>query len=393
MRDWILQARWCRLMVPSRLDKFKQPVTQLLDLHHQVGCLAIKSDTVVVLMSKASLNLQVTGMHCTGCEHAIESAAGNLAGVESVKADHLTARVLIEFNSNIVTQQAIESVIRSTGYNVVQASDKKWPLVYKVLLFAGLLALVGGVAFWGKSLMPGVMQQMNAELSYAMLFGIGFLTGFHCIGMCGSFIVSYADATRSNAAAAVAHFSYGAGKTISYSVIGAGFGLLGAALTITPVMRGSAAILAGLFLLLFGLKMLNVIKSMGVLSLRLPDAFVSKVNKQINLRKNPLLIGLLSGLLLGCGPLQAMYIMAAGTGSPGEGATLLFFFGLGTLPPLLGFGFFASFLSRKTIHDMIKVSGILVIIMGAMMLNRGLTMTGSGLDAGSVWQWLTSMSG
>jgi len=134
-------------------------------------------------MSKTSLNLQVTGMHCTGCEHTIESAVGNLAGVESVKADHLTARVLIEFNSNIVTQQAIESVIRSTGYNVVQASDKKWPLVYKVLLFAGLLALVGGVAFWGKSLMPGVMQQMNAELSYAMLFGIGFLTGFHCIGM------------------------------------------------------------------------------------------------------------------------------------------------------------------------------------------------------------------
>lgn len=325
-------------------------------------------------------------MHCSGCEHAVESAVGNLAGVESVKADHLAAAVTIKFNDSVVTRQAIEAVVRSAGYTVVAKTDSRWSLAYKVLLFAGLLLLVGGVAFWGKSLMPGVMQKMNAELSYAMIFGIGFLTGFHCIGMCGSFVVSYADASRSNAETVAAHFSYGAGKTISYAVIGAGFGLLGAALTITPVMRGSAAVLAGLFLCLFGLKMLNVIPSMGLLAIRLPDAFVRKVTTQINLRRNPLLIGLLSGLLLGCGPLQAMYIMAAGTGSPGEGATLLFFFGLGTLPPLLGFGFFASFLSRKTIHEMIKVSGVLVIIMGAMMLNRGLIITDSGLDAGSLWQ-------
>jgi len=79
-----------------------------------------------------------------------------------------------------------------------------------------------------------------------------------------------------------------------------------------------------------------------------------------------------------------MYVMAAGTGSPGEGALLLFFFGLGTLPPLLAFGFFASFLSGKTIHEMIKVSGVLVIIMGLMMLDRGLMMSGSGLDSASL---------
>src|SRR5512134_498499 len=48
-------------------------------------------------------------------------------------------------------------------------------------------------------------------------------------------------------------------------------------------------------------------------------------------RRSPLVIGLLNGLMLGCGPLQAMYIMAAGTGSAQEGATMLFFFGLGTL--------------------------------------------------------------
>jgi uncharacterized protein len=334
-------------------------------------------------MVAVTTQLDVDGMHCSGCEQTIEQAVEKLIGVESVKADHAKGVVTIKFNDRLTNQQGIESLIASTGYSVRQAPVAKMPLIRKVLLFVILLAVVGGVAFWGKSLMPGLMQQMNAEIGYAMLFGIGFLTGFHCIGMCGSFVVSYSDAARSNAEAAVSHFSYGAGKTISYTLIGATFGLLGALLTITPFMRGMAAILAGLFLFIFGLKMLNVIRSMGVFSLRLPDSFVSRVNRQINLRQNPLAIGLLSGLLLGCGPLQAMYIMAAGTGSPGEGALLLFFFGLGTLPPLLGFGFFASYLSRKTIHDLVRVSGVLVIIMGLMMLDRGLLMTGSGLDSGS----------
>jgi len=83
-----------------------------------------------------------------------------------------------------------------------------------------------------------------------------------------------------------------------------------------------------------------------------------------------------------------MYIMAAGTGSPQEGATLLIFFGLGTLVPLLGFGFFANLLSRNTIHDLVRVLGVLVIVMGVMMANRGLKLTKSGYDFSSVQKQL-----
>ena len=43
-----------------------------------------------------------------------------------------------------------------------------------------------------------------------------------------------------------------------------------------------------------------------------------------------LITGLLNGLFIACGPLQAMYIYAAGTGSFFGGATSLFAFGLGT---------------------------------------------------------------
>ena len=61
--------------------------------------------------------------------------------------------------------------------------------------------------------------------------------------------------------------------------------------------------------------------------------------------------------------------------------------------PLLGFGLFASALSRHVMQTLMHVSGILVIAMGLMMADRGLKMTQSGYDFGSLlsrWQdWKT----
>ncbi len=223
--------------------------------------------------------------------------------------------------------------------------------------------------------MPAVMQQIKPQMSYALLFTIGFLTGFHCIGMCGSFVVGYTDATLSKARQLLAHMSYAFGKTLSYITLGAGFGLLGATIAITPEIRGIAGLVAGVFLLLYGLKMLNVFSWLRRFTLRLP----SSVNRQVagelrRRRRSPLRTGLLTGLLLGCGPLQAMYVMAAGSADPKQGAMILLMFGLGTLVPLLGFGMFASLLSPAVMRQLVRVSGVLVIAMGLMMAQRGLTM-------------------
>jgi hypothetical protein len=58
----------------------------------------------------------------------------------------------------------------------------------------------------------------------------------------------------------------------------------------------------------------------------------------------------------------------------------LFFFGIGTLPLLLGFGFLTSLLSANLTPKLLKASGFIVMILGAIMLNRGLAVTGTGVD-------------
>jgi len=129
--------------------------------------------------------------------------------------------------------------------------------------------------------------------------------------------------------------------------------------------------------------MLNLIPFLRKIRIKSPK-FISKfVGKNSN-NSSPLIIGLLNGLMIACGPLQAIYIMAAGTGSFIIGAKLLFVFGLGTLPAMLGFGYFASYVSGKVTHRILKASGVLVIILGIFMLNNGLVLTGSGYDFNSV---------
>lgn len=326
-------------------------------------------------MTISSRQLKVDGMHCTGCEDIICEAVSALPGVQSVNASYKHALVEVTYDTAILREATISECLAAKGYAVEAAPAGTANNIKHGLVFLVLLLLIGSVAFWGKSLMPGVMQQIKPQMSYAVLLGIGFLTGFHCIGMCGGFVVAYTDATKSKARQLLAHLSYAFGKTLSYTVLGAGFGLLGATIAITPQIRGGVALAASVFLLIYGLKMLNVFAVLRRFSLRMPKS----VNRAVadELRKPPrsaLRTGLLTGLLLGCGPLQAMYVMAAGSGDAFQGGMILLMFGLGTLLPLLGFGMFASLLSHTAMRQLVQVSGILVIAMGIMMAQRGMMM-------------------
>jgi len=55
-------------------------------------------------------------------------------------------------------------------------------------------------------------------------------------------------------------------------------------------------------------------------------------------------------------------------------------FGLGPLPALLGFGLLARLLSNKMTRRFIHVAGIILIILGALMFNKGLMRTRIGDD-------------
>jgi len=251
-------------------------------------------------------------------------------------------------------------------------------------LFMVILAVSGiGFILWLDSwfMDHADMPKFSRDMSYGLLVLIGFLTSFHCVGMCGPLILGYTakNATKGYKSHGT-HLLYGLGKTLSYTMIGALFGAFGAIVAFTPYTQGAVGIAAGVFLILFGLHMLEVFPALSHFQIKAPGFVMRFVGKEYRKHSNPFVIGLLNGLMIICGPLQAMYVMAAGTGSWSEGAAILFFFGIGTLPLLLGFGFLTSLLSKNLTPKLLKASGVIVMALGAIMLNRGLAVTGTGVD-------------
>lgn len=253
---------------------------------------------------------------------------------------------------------------------------------------AVILALLGiGFILWLDSwfMTHADMPKLSRDMSYGLLILIGFLTSFHCVGMCGPLILGYAAKSATNGHQSYGtHLLYGIGKTMSYAFLGALFGAFGSIVAFTPYTQGAVGVAAGVFLILFGFHMLEVFPALSHFQFKVPGFLMRFVGKEYRKHSNPFVIGLLNGLMIICGPLQAMYVMAAGTGSWSQGAAILFFFGIGTLPLLLGFGFLTSLLSTNLTPKLLKASGFIIIILGAVMLNRGLAVTGTGVDVNTV---------
>jgi len=341
-------------------------------------------------MSKTIKHIKIKGMHCVGCEGKITESLKKIDGVEKVRVsyDKGTAKVL--YDPEKVDLEDLFVAVEENGYNCCELNRDKtekektnWPRVLGIAF--GIIGILF-IAYFAFGLVEGAgMPQISSGMGYGLLFLVGLLTGFHCVAMCGGFVITYT--AKDKASGRKPHWShvlYGFGKVLSYTLIGALFGLLGSIIAFTPTIRGVAGILAGIFLIIFGINMLDIFPFLRKFRIRMPGFMNKFISSKSQKYSSPFIIGLLNGLMIACGPLQAMYIMAAGTGSMIEGAKLLFIFGLGTLPVMLGFGYLASIISSKAVNNILKISGIIVIVLGLIMVNRGLALSGSGYDANSI---------
>lgn len=109
--------------------------------------------------------------------------------------------------------------------------------------------------------------------------------------------------------------------------------------------------------------------------IKLPNAACKVKNKP----RTPFLVGFLNGLMP-CGPLQTMQLFALGTGSPVKGAVSMFMFAMGTLPLMLTFGAISGLLSKGYTKKILKFSGVLIIVLGLIMGNRGLALAGVNVN-------------
>lgn len=212
------------------------------------------------------------------------------------------------------------------------------------------------------------------------VFLTGLVTSLHCVAMCGSFVLTFAITGKKNGqtklSAFFPHLIYNSTRMISYFAVGLAAGFLGSAVDLGSY-KGLVSIVAGVLMVLLALNMLNVHPWLRFLSFRLPRRLTDKVFSSAEQADAfaPAIFGLFSGLMP-CGPLQAMVLYAAGSGSPGRGGLIMLLFGLGTVPLLLAYGTVASSLAKRFSKQLAVIGALIIIILGLATVNRGLVLVG-----------------
>ena len=70
-------------------------------------------------MSITELVLNVNGMSCSHCEHAVKTAVGALDGVQNVAVDLKGKKVTTQYDPAKTTPDQIRNAIEDQGYDVV----------------------------------------------------------------------------------------------------------------------------------------------------------------------------------------------------------------------------------------------------------------------------------
>jgi hypothetical protein len=206
------------------------------------------------------------------------------------------------------------------------------------------------------------------------LFVAALVGSPHCAGMCGGFVALYAG--QEGGRRVLAHAAYNGGRLVSYALLGAVAGLLGASveqLGATAGISRAAAIAAGALMVLWGTATIA-----ATLGARLPKwpgprlagrGFAAALRA---LRAQPapqraLAIGLLS-TLLPCGFLYVFVAAAAATASPLWGALVMTAFWAGTVPIMASLGFAAQSLLGPLRRRLPVVTAGALVVLGLLTM-------------------------
>jgi len=170
-----------------------------------------------------------------------------------------------------------------------------------------------------------------------------------------------------------------AAKLAAYTILGFFLGLLGSVLQLTATMRAILQFAIGIFMVGTALRMLKVHPFFRYFALEPPSWVTRYIRRKAKGRASdvtPLFLGALT-VLIPCGVTQAMMAVAIGTGNPAAGAAIMFAFVLGASPVFFTVAYLATRLGERLEVGFIRVVAVLVLALGLVSIESGLTLMGS----------------
>lgn len=169
-------------------------------------------------------------------------------------------------------------------------------------------------------------------------------------------------------------------KLISHTIFGFLLGYLGSLITLSLEVRVGFQIFTALFMFATAMNLLNVHPIFRYVVIQ-PPSFVRRLIKDKAKTKTyfaPALLGALT-VFIPCGVTQAMEVLAINSGSPVQGALIMFSFVLGTSPLFAVIGIATTKISENWHTLFTQVASIILIIMSLYFVNGALVAINSPL--------------
>lgn len=204
--------------------------------------------------------------------------------------------------------------------------------------------------------------------------GLGFASGFHCIGMCGPIALSLGLTKKQATNFYLQNLTYQFGRIVTYSILGAILGIIGQGFQMVGFQQ-YLTIGVGILLILMA------VFSFGGkdFASKIPFLTSSLLKVKLNLSKllqkadyrSRFATGLLNGLLP-CGMVYMALTASLAAGGIWQSSLFMAIFGLGTLPFMFMVVLVGNLMNAAFRIKILKFVPVMMIILGALFIVRGM---------------------
>jgi uncharacterized protein len=206
--------------------------------------------------------------------------------------------------------------------------------------------------------------------------------------MCGPLVILVgARYPKQDLSSTTYHLIYHSGRILVYTILGILSGLLGGVLgklAVAARIPGVVSLIVGMIVIILGLGYLGWLPywNRSIQSNSWWQRTIKAV-MQTPGKKGTLALGMLNGILP-CGLVYESLFVAGASGSVLIGGLGMFLFGLATIPALVIFGVAAQMLSSRVRKWFVWAGGIFMIIVGVLLILRGMNGLGIGPAHGNM---------
>jgi hypothetical protein len=211
-----------------------------------------------------------------------------------------------------------------------------------------------------------------------IIFGglvLGLISSFHCVGMCGTLALALPVKHLGRTQQFFSIFLYNIGRVLTYSTLGAVFGVAGRGLYLAGFQQWFS-IVAGSFMLLFAFQYFFKRSSSQPAFLHRLYIKVQSWMHQFLQSRRPvdfMFLGMANGLLP-CGMVYLAIAGALSTTAVADSIMFMFSFGIGTLPAMFALTAFSLRINLQLRNRIKKAMPYFIACVAVLLILRGLNL-------------------